>query len=126
MDEDKRIELAKLMIYLKRNDSEMIVKQVEQMGLKTRDMNPYIFEKVGRFYFDCDSMEVTEGMNMLLFMEYIEKTDPHLVKADDYVFPARLRMLISGLHWSLGYTFKASESWNRWAQKLLDDNNVVA
>ena len=121
----ERIELAKLMIYLKRDDSAMIVEQVENMGLKTRDMNPYVFEKVGRFYFDCDSMEVTDGMNMLLFMEWIEATDPALVKADDYVFPARLRMLISGLHWNLGYEFKASESWNRWAQKLLDDNGVV-
>eukprot|EP01084_Bolivina_argentea_P251484 421791_1 len=120
-----RIELAKLLIYIKRNDVVSIIKQVENMGLKTENMDPYVFEKVARFYFDCDSMEVTDGMNMLLFMEYLENRDPQLTKADDYVFPARLRMLISGLHWSLGYTFKASVSWNKWAQKILDDNDVV-
>ena len=124
LDLEARLKLAKLMIYLKRDDTQMIIKQVENMGLRTQNMDPWVFEKVGRFYFDCDSMEVTDGMNMLLFMEYIDKRDPALVKADDYVFPARLRMLISGLHWSLGYTFKASESWSRWAQQLLDENNV--
>lgn len=122
---EHRIELAKLLAYIRRDDSEMIVEQVKTMGLRTQNMDPWVFEKVARFYFDTDSMEVTEGMNMLLFIEHLEARDPKLNKDDHYVFAARLRMLISGLFWALGYEFKASEGWQEWSDKLLEMNNVT-
>ena len=124
-DLDKRILLAKLMVHMVNKDSNKIVETVRAMGLVTKNNDPWVFEKTGYFYFDSDDLSVTEGKNFLQFMEYLNNRDPAVVKADDYVFPGRLRMIMSGLYYSLGYTFHGTIHWSKWYNKLLNDNNVI-
>eukprot|EP01083_Nonionella_stella_P163719 539721_1 len=124
LEVQQRIDLAKLMVYLAANDRDKIIQQIVQMGLETKYMDEWVIEKSARFYFDSDGQEVTEGMNAQLFLEYLQKRDPVTHLSDDFVMVGRLRILLSGLHFSLGYTFSAANAWKYWAQTLLKKHNV--
>ena len=125
LDTKPRIELAKLIIFLGDNNVEMIVKQItEKMEFKTRYMDEWVIEKCARFFFDSDGKEITEGMNVQLFLEYLNHKDPVIHSSDDYVMVQRLRVLMSGLHYSLGYQFSAAQKWRKYAKMLLDKHNI--
>ena len=121
----QRIELAKLMIFLGDNNKDMIIKQMnDRMGFQTKYGDKWVIEKSARFYFDADDESVTEGMNVQLFLEYLNHRDPVKHLSDDYVMVGRLKILISGLFHSLGYKFKASQLWRKYAENLLNKHDV--
>ena len=121
----QRIELAKLIIHLGDDEREKIVRQItESMGFETKYGDEWVIEKSARFYFDRDDEEITEGMNVQLFMEHLNKRDPVVHLSDDYVMVGRLKVLMSGLFHSLGYQFSGAVLWKHWSQKLLDLHDV--
>ena len=123
----QRIELAKLIVYLGDNRKDRIIYQMtENMGFQTKYMDEWVIEKSAHFFFDSDGPEVTEGMNVQLFLEYLNHRDPVVHLSDDYVMVGRLKVLMSGLHYSLGYTFSGAQQWKKWAMQVLDINNVKA
>ena len=50
-----RVDLAELILSLNSNDTARIVQcMTERLRIKTRDMNPFVLEKMARIYFDRD------------------------------------------------------------------------
>ena len=121
---EQRIELSKLCIYLCDDNSDYIVKQLNSMGHKTKYNDPWVMEKTARMFFDRDDEEITQGLNAQMFLEMLDKRDPVVNINDDYVMVGRLRLLMSGLFHSLGYTFKAAKTWRHYAERVLHENNI--
>ena len=119
-----RILLSKLILSIKNNDKDSIIKHIKSMGLQSKYMNNDIMETRARFMFDRDDIEFTGNMNPQLFMEKLDKIDPITKMSDTYVMVARLKLLMSGLYHALGYTLIASDYWAKWANMFLNENDV--
>ncbi|ETO09520.1 hypothetical protein RFI_27858 [Reticulomyxa filosa] len=113
-----------MIIYLADDRNDLIWKQFLKMGFRSKKFDGYVLMKSARLFFDCDDLQVTEGLNAQLFLEYLNSRDPLTVMVDDYVMPARLHLLLSGLHHSLGYPLKAAQGWKKWAEHLLRIHNI--
>ena len=61
---EQRIELSKLIVYLSAGAHEQTVEQWTKMGMKTRDMNPWVLEKHAEIAFNRDDRELCEGLNL--------------------------------------------------------------
>ncbi|RHY14398.1 hypothetical protein DYB32_010856, partial [Aphanomyces invadans] len=95
---DQRKRLARLVVALAEGSKEVVVRAVtNEVGLVTQHMDPYVLEKMGRTKLDRDDWDITDGMDIPLFVEYLQKRDPILHQDDDYIMAYRVSLLLRGL-----------------------------
>jgi len=103
MEVEHRIKLAKLILALAvRNESEVFRIGTEEMGFRTKNMDPYCINKYLTIAHDCDDKEVTEGQNVQAFLEMLGKRDPTTNLPKEYIMAHRAASLLKGF----GYAFK--------------------
>jgi hypothetical protein len=90
------------------------------MGVRTRNMNPYVLEKLARLGFDRDDPEVCEGKNAQLFFESLGKLDEVLQIPEGYLMAARVGMLLRGLGTWLQLPHSTAQKWTPIAKQLLN------
>jgi aarF domain-containing kinase len=104
LNPDQRSRLARTILALASGHPEKVVEAVsQQLQIRTKYMDPYVLEKYGRLMLDRDDRSITDGKNVQLFLEELEKRDPIVAQADDFVMAFRLSLLLRGLSYALRY-----------------------
>ena len=123
IEKEHRVNLAKLVIALAENDPEATVRvMAEDLGVRTKHMDPYVLKKLATMFMDRDDLRVTEGLNPQLFMEKLEKLDPIVSVPDDYVMAFRVSLLLRGLSHALRYEISHAQAWESIAHQILKDD----
>ncbi|DAZ93663.1 TPA: hypothetical protein N0F65_012871 [Lagenidium giganteum] len=121
ISKEHRLHLAKLVVALAEGTRDDIVRvMTEDMKIRTTHMSPYFLEKQARLMIDNDDRSVTEGMNVQLFVEYLDTIDRIEYIPDDYVMAFRCSLLLRGFSYLLHYKFSHSKSWAGVAKQVLE------
>lgn len=122
---DQRIKYAKMILaHLHYDKDEAVRIAYEEWGVVTQHMNPEIGYKSSAFWNDRDTDDITNGMNMHLFLDWIQSQDPMLNLPDEYVMPGRLNILLRGMGKAFGLRMRMSELWADEAQAFLNSQGV--
>ncbi|KAH9121970.1 hypothetical protein LEN26_010427 [Aphanomyces euteiches] len=120
LTKDQRKSLARLVLALADGTKEDVARSVvEDVGVMTKHMDPYVLEKMGRTMMDRDDWEITEGMNVQLFVEYLQKRDPIVAQQDDFVMAYRVSLLLRGLSNALRVQVSHAKMWRELAKRAL-------
>jgi aarF domain-containing kinase len=126
MSESDRIIYAKLQIALSRDDREEVVRlMTEEVGFRTRDMNKDIIYRVAAFWNDRDTDDVTMGMNVHTFMEYLDKSDPPVKVNDEFIMVGRVSILLRGVANAFGLKIRVSDYWSEEAKRFLQSRGIA-
>ncbi|KAJ8901214.1 hypothetical protein NDN08_007063 [Rhodosorus marinus] len=91
MDLESRISYAKFMDALYRDDRKEIVKLYgNELGFVSKYSDPDVMYRRACFFHDRDSDDVTEGLNIQLFMEEMDRRDPVISMADEFIMVGRV------------------------------------
>jgi aarF domain-containing kinase len=126
MSENDRISYAKLQIALARDDRKEVVRvMTEEVGFRTRDMNEDIIYRVGAFWNDRDTDDITMGMNVHTFMEYLDQSDPPVQVNDEFIMVGRVSMLLRGVANAFGLKLRVSDYWSHEAAEFLRSRGIA-
>lgn len=115
-----RIIYAKLIMALSRDDHPEIVRLArEEMGVKTKLMNEDILFRQMAFFHDRDTDDVTMGMNLSEFIDWMEQVDPIDKINDEFVMVGRVNMLLRGMANAFGIRLRMSDYWKVQAEQFL-------
>lgn len=119
ISKETRCHYAELILLLEYDDREAIVKKYTEIGIKTERMDPHILWCLATFWNDRDSDDVTRGMNVQVFMDWMQSTDPLLELPQEYVMMARVSVLLRGIASAFGMSLRIAPTWAPLAEKLL-------
>ncbi|TMW65723.1 hypothetical protein Poli38472_008365 [Pythium oligandrum] len=126
ISKEHRMHLAKLILALAEGTREDIIHVLtKEMGVQTEKNNPYFLEKQARLMIDNDDRSVTEGMNVQLFVEYLDTIDRITYMPDDYVMAFRASLLLRGFSYLLHYKFSHAQSWKELAKQVLREEGEL-
>jgi aarF domain-containing kinase len=118
--QDHRRNLALLMISLCSPSHQEAVRVYSQdMGVRTAKMDPRILYKMAAFWYDRDTPDVTEGMNVHSFTEWLHQQDPVTFLPDEYVMIGRVSVLLRGMGAAFGVKLRTAQAWSPHARALL-------
>ncbi len=125
MELEDRIIYAKLIISLNRDDRDEVVRlMTEEIGHKSKYMDPDITWRLCAFFHDSDSENVTLGMNVHTFTEWLDKKDPVTKVNDEYIMAGRVSFLLRGMAKAFELTLRVSDYWRIEADKFLKANGI--
>ncbi|CAF3407258.1 unnamed protein product [Rotaria socialis] len=116
----QRLKLAKLIVLLAEGTKEELIQHYIAMGARTRNMNPYVIEKLARLGFDRDDQEICEGKNAQLFFESLGKLDEIIQLPEGYLMAARVGLLLRGLGTWIQLPHSTAQKWLPIAKQLLE------
>lgn len=116
---EDRIKYAKLIIGLADNDDQRILQAFKDIGVKTKYMKPDILLKTARFWNDRDTVDVTNGLNVQLFMEWLHEQDPVVELPDEFVMASRVSILLRGMGNAFQLQLSTAKAWKPYAEALL-------
>ncbi len=120
-----RIIYAKLVLALYREDREEIVRlMTDEIGFRTKNMNKDVIYRTAVFWNDKDTKDVTLGMNVHKFLEYLEETDPPVRVNDEFIMVGRVSVLLRGMANAFGLRLRVSECWRHEAEAFLKSQGV--
>ncbi|RHY31914.1 hypothetical protein DYB32_003044 [Aphanomyces invadans] len=119
ISKEQRHQLARCFVALAEGTKEDVVASALDMGLRTKHNYPDVLEKYMRVAFDRDDKQVTEGLNIQLFIEALEARDPIVSQADDFVMASRVSLLLRGLSYALRYPMSHAQMWSPLAKQVL-------
>lgn len=96
------------------------------MGVRTRHMREDIMFKSAAFWYDRDTLDVTGGMNVHHFTEWLHHQDPIQYLPDQYVMAGRVSILLRGVGAAFGIKVKTAEMWRPHAAALLEREPAIA
>jgi aarF domain-containing kinase len=118
---DNRKIYAKLIIALAENNKDDVIRIVtEEMGIKTKFGNRDVLFKFAAFWNDRDTDDVMMGLNIQLFMEYLEKTDPIVSVNEEFIICGRVSFLLRALGNAFGMKTTVSQYWKPFAERILN------
>ena len=120
LEEKDRILYAKFILALQKDDREEIVRLYnKEMGIRTKDNLSEVLYRHAVFYHDRDTDDITQGLNMHLFLEKLESDDPVRHISEEYVMVGRVNFLIRGVSKAFGLELKMSHLWKAQAEEYL-------
>lgn len=125
MTEEERINYAELILAHARNDVKEVVRiHFDVLGTKTRYRNEEIAYKMSAFYNDRNTHDITQGMSIANFIDYLEAQDPMVSLPEKYIFASRVSVMIRGMGNAFGLKLRMSPLWASEAQAFLDKKNM--
>ena len=97
---------------------------LEEMGGRTKHCNEDIIYRLNCFYFDRNTQDICDGMNIATFLDYCEKIDPMVQAPLKFVMAARVGIMLRGLGNAFGIKLSMCKIWKDQAEKFLKDNNI--
>jgi aarF domain-containing kinase len=95
---EERVKYAKLIIAHAREDKAEVVRiHFNEMGTKTRKMDPEIGFLMSAFYNDRSTADVCGGKNLPTFIDWLEAKDPMVQLPEQYIMAARVNILLRGM-----------------------------
>jgi aarF domain-containing kinase len=125
MTERDRIIYAKLVIAMSRDDRKEIVRLLsDEIGFKTRDMNEDVIYRTTVFWNDRDTDDVTMGLSVHHFSEWLDETDPVVHVNDEFIMCGRVSFLLRGVANAFGLQVRVSDVWKDSAAAFLKSRGV--
>lgn len=125
MSFEDRVIYAKLIIALHRDDKEEVVRLMhEEVGYKSKHSDPNVTWRLAAFWNDRDTKEITNGMNVHQFAEWMDKTDPAVHVNDEYILAGRCSVLLRGIANAFALRLRVSDFWHIDAQQFLKENEI--
>ncbi|KAI9142294.1 ABC1 family-domain-containing protein, partial [Paraphysoderma sedebokerense] len=118
---EQRLQIAKIIIALAKDDKEAVIQQLYSMGFQTEKMDPEVAYKNAVILFDRDDKVTTEGYNIQQYLEVLAKRDK-VVRSPDFAFMAgRVSVLMRGLGTLLNpdRPVKIAKIWVPYAEQAL-------
>jgi aarF domain-containing kinase len=124
---DFRLKYAKLIVALADGKNDEAVRiATEEIGLRTKRNDPEVLWRVLAMQHDRDTMDVTGGRNLQLFMEWAEAQDPMVYVPPDLVFPGRVTLMLRGLGNAFRLQLSVAKLWRAQAAALLREHGIDA
>merc|ERR1711988_1073150 len=118
----ERLTYAKLIVALyEDNRPEVVRVMTEEMGLKTKHMDSDVIYRMAAFWNDRDTEDVTNGQNIQLFMEELERLDPVIEISDAYVMAGRVSFLLRGMANAFNLQMRTAEHWYPFAKQVISE-----
>lgn len=115
-----RIKMAKLIVALAKGTPERVAQiSMNELGVVTRSNLPDIHYRYAAFWYDRDTQDVTMGMNVHRFLEWMHETDPVVHLPDEFVMVGRISVLLRGMGAAFGLKVSVANEWRATAEELL-------
>lgn len=125
MTVQERIIYAKLIMALSRDDKKEIIRiHFEEIGTKTKKMDPEIGFLMASFYNDRDTPDITQGMNIQSFIDWMQSQDPMERLPEEFLFASRINIMLRGLGKAFGLKLRMSKQWENEARAFLKSQNI--
>ena len=125
MTVDERIKYAKLIIAHSRGDRKEVVRiHFDELGTvtKKRDIETaYLFSS---FWNDRNTADVCGDMNIASFIDHLEARDSMVKLPEEYIFAARVSVLLRGMGKAFGLNLRMSEMWKEEAKSFLKSQGI--
>jgi hypothetical protein len=122
---DERIKYAKMiMAHLHYDQDEAVRIAREEWGVRTKHSNARVGYLNSAFWNDRDTDDVCNGMNMHLFLDWLQAQDPMVYLPDAYIMPGRLSILLRGMGKAFGIRMRMSELWAAEADAFLKSQGI--
>jgi aarF domain-containing kinase len=121
LTQDERLLFCKLIIALADDDKEKVCKLMKEAGYKSKQMDPEIMYKFAKVGYDEDSMELTEGKHIQVFMEHLHDSDPVDQIPQQYIMASRVSILLRGLGHAVHQSRSVAKAWRPIAVKALEE-----
>ncbi len=121
----ERIVYAKSMLaHLHFDKDEVSRIYFDECGAVTKHMKHDIAYLHSAFWNDRNTADVSQGMNIQSFMDWVEANDPVVQLPDEYMFVGRVSVLLRGMGNAFGLQLRMSELWAQDAEKFLKSQNI--
>lgn len=125
IDLETRINYAKLILAHAKNDKKEVVRlHFDVFGTKTKRQDPEIGYVMSAFYNDRNTKDITQGMNIATFIDYMEASDPMINVPDNIIMASRMSLMLRGMGNAFGLQLKMSQMWKDEAEALLKSQKI--
>ena len=112
-------QIARLIIALNDDDRDKIVSVALEMGSSNTFNIPDVIYRQTAFWFDRDTPDVTQGLDIHKFLEEMERRDPQKVLCQDLVMVSRCSVMLRSLGLTLGLRVRTTDYWREYADSFL-------
>lgn len=125
---EHRLNLSRIIVGLAKADPanplhrKKIAELSMDMGLRTARNDPDVIFKLVSLTFDRADPLVTDGKNIMQYMEELGSADPTQAVGDDYVLATRCQFMLRGLGSMLNQHRSGAKMWLPFAEKVMRDN----
>lgn len=91
---------------------------------RTKYMNRDIGYLMSAFYNDRNTNDVTSGKNLATFIDWLEAEDPMIEIPQNYIFAARVSLLLRGMGNAFGLQLSMANMWKGNAEAFLKSQNI--
>ena len=121
----ERINLAHLILAHEKKDKKEVVRLTfDVLGTITKKKDPEIAYLSSAFWFDRTTEDVMGDKNIHYFIEWLEAHDPMVHLPEEYIFAARVSILLRGMGKAFGMNLIMSQLWKEEAEKFLKSQGI--
>jgi aarF domain-containing kinase len=113
-------QIARLVVALNDDNQGDIVKIALEVGSCNKYNIPEVIYRLTAFWFDRDTPDITQGLDIHKFLEEMERRDPQKVLCQDLVMVSRCSVMLRSLGLSLGLRVRTTDYWREYAEKFLN------
>lgn len=125
LSESDRVLYAKLVLAMARDNRKEIVRlMTDEIGYRTKYMNEDIIYRTAVFWNDRDTDDVTMGMDIHHFVEYLNNTDPPVTVNDEFIMCGRVSVLLRGVANAFGLRVRVTDYWKEEAAAYLRSRGI--
>jgi aarF domain-containing kinase len=117
-------QIARLIVALDDDRQEEIVSIALEMGSSNKYNIPEVIYRLTAFWFDRDTPDITQGLDIHKFLEEMERRDPQKVLCQDLVMVSRCSVMLRSLGLSLGLRARTTDYWRPYADEFLEKYNA--
>ncbi|CAM6094753.1 unnamed protein product [Calypogeia fissa] len=121
---NERLEMAKIIAAMYKNDQKHIPNMVIANGYKSRYSNPDVIRKMIVVVLDRDGRDVTDGVNVQEFMDKMYALDPWEKTGDLFIMPSRVSFLLRSIGLMMNNPVSVLQIWGPIAEKVLQSERV--
>ena len=119
---EMRLRYARLILALAEDNKVAAVKEMREMGYRTKYMKDEVTYLLGKFWNDNNSREVVGDMNPQVFIDWCEAEDPVIEVPQDAVMPGRVAFLLRAVGNAFGIDLSMANLWKPIAEQVLREN----
>jgi aarF domain-containing kinase len=119
LNKEQRVKLARLIKAVAAHDDAATLVHFRALGFKSKYNNDEVALKLAKVYFDTNSIEQTEGKHIAKYLEDLQKLDPIVEQAQDFIMACRCGLLLRGFGDALNQRRSVAQEWLSFAETVL-------
>jgi aarF domain-containing kinase len=121
LSKETRLTFAKLIVALDDENRDEAARLIQQLGLKTKHMDPDVHYQYAKVSYDQDNMKLLGGKHIQVYMEDLEAKDPIQQLPKDLIMVSRASIILRGLAHALHQNRSVARIWRPIAEKVLKE-----